>query len=621
MSFKTIRNVGFVLLIGIIIVLCLFTFRNYYKIQQALNTVISFETPVRERSERITRILTETKNSFELYIHREKIEYSDVLNHMNHLIDKSIALEQFLDEKQHLSDSFIEIRVLLDNMERESAQSDSDLRYLLRDLTQKRFSDAYKQIFNLKRHLKKIPEDQRLLVMNHYAAIRRIFRETFQSFTFLINKAITVNDVIVPLERVVAECEGLKSLVGESEKNAIEKLSKNIKHLKGYIANYVTQERVLDDTSDTLILMQNTVMKIREDVQKSLFEMQKRVNDRIEKDHNYMFTLLEEVKKLMISGMIVAIIVAIATVIIASRALMKPISQLMIATQRLATGDLNFRVNISTKDEIGKLAKSLNQMAENLKKITVSRDKLRETQAQLVQASKLASIGELSAGIAHELNQPLMVIDTGIQLISRSITKNKLDHDKLLEDMQLFSRNTKRMMHIINHLRTFSRQSEGKSFEPVHIQQIIEDALSMISEQLRLKSIHIKKIFPERIPGIKGDANQLEQVFINLLTNARDAILDTNASGTIEIKIEVKTDLKISIKDSGTGIASDKLPRIFDPFFTTKDIGKGTGLGLSISYGIIKDHHGDIVVSETGNNGTIFVISLPVYRNDNNEFT
>jgi C4-dicarboxylate-specific signal transduction histidine kinase len=616
MSFKAILNAGYILLLGIILVLCLFSFSNFYKIEKSLNSVITFETPVKKRVERITRILTETNNSFELYIHREKVEYSDVLNHMDHLIDRSIALEHYLDEKQYISDYFTQIRVFIINMKIVSVHVDSDLKDMLRDLIQQRFTHAYQQLFYLKRHLKKIPEEQKLSAMNLYMIVNRIFRETLHTYELLVNKSITFNDVITPLERVVEECKVLMLLVGKAEKRAIFILSTHITQLRHHIINYVTQEKVLDNTSDTLQQMRKSVLNIREDVHKSLCEMQQRVDDRIEKNQNNMFNLIDEIQWLMILGMIAAIIISIMTVVISRRALMRPISQLMNATQKLATGDLTFRVNIATKDEIGKLAIALNQMAEDLQYITVSRDKLKETQAQLVQASKLASIGELASGIAHELNQPLMVIDTGIQLISRSIKKNRLDKNNLSDDMKLFSRNTKRMMRIINHLRTFSRQSEDKLFESINILQVIEDALSMISEQFRLKNINIIKVFPKNVPDVKGNANQLEQVFINLFTNARDAILEKNDSkGEIGIKVaheKSQPAINVHIKDTGCGISSKAIQRIFDPFFTTKDVGKGTGLGLSISYGIIKEHYGDIVVSETGHNGTIFVVSLPI---------
>ena len=296
-----------------------------------------------------------------------------------------------------------------------------------------------------------------------------------------------------------------------------------------------------------------------------------------------------------------------------------------------------------------------------------------KTQAQLIHSGKLASIGEFASGVAHELNQPLMVLRGTAQLVSRHFGKNRLAPDKLLEELEPIERNTKRMMNIINHLRVFSRQSQP-DLKPVDVNQIIEDSFLMVGEQLRLLNIEVKKELDADLPKTKGDANQLEQVFLNLITNARDAILQRSEvrgrrsgvsgkkskyRGRLEITTRMgQTDnqpfdsghgcerhdlsrsalssqpkgsptsrverqstvnnqqsqkfVEILIRDNGGGIPSDKIDKIFDPFFTTKEVGKGTGLGLSISYGIIQDHKGEIEVAETGTEGTTFRIRLPI---------
>ncbi len=241
---------------------------------------------------------------------------------------------------------------------------------------------------------------------------------------------------------------------------------------------------------------------------------------------------------------------------------------------------------------------------------------IQSTQAQLIQSGKLASIGELAAGIAHELNQPLTVIRLTGQLIRRSLGTGNVDVDALKTHFELIERNTKRMMTIIDHVRTFSRQAQTE-FSSQDINRIIEGAFLMIEEQLRLHTIEIHKHLTPTLPTIQGDAIQLEQVLLNLLTNARDAIDGTSAKtlGQITIISRVAGDnneyVEILVRDNGTGIAADHLEHIFEPFFTTKDVGKGTGLGLSISYGIIHDHQGDIAVTETGPEGTTCRIRLP----------
>jgi len=254
-------------------------------------------------------------------------------------------------------------------------------------------------------------------------------------------------------------------------------------------------------------------------------------------------------------------------------------------------------------------------------------EELQKTQAQLIQSAKLASIGELAAGVAHELNQPLMVIRNTAQFIQRVAKNERLDLDKLIDLLRDVERNTKRMMSTISHLRVFSRQS-SKDFSSVDVNRVIEDCFLMVGEQLRIHNIEVKKTLASMLPKILGDANQLEQVFLNLITNARDALEQgerderANVEGTspnikkIEILTRVSKDdkelLEILIKDTGGGIQEEDMGKIFDPFFTTKEIGKGTGLGLSISYGIIKEHQGEIELAETGPRGTTFRIRLPI---------
>jgi len=267
--------------------------------------------------------------------------------------------------------------------------------------------------------------------------------------------------------------------------------------------------------------------------------------------------------------------------------------------------------------------------------LTQAYQELKSTQAQLVQSAKLASIGELASGVAHELNQPLMVIRNTAQFIQRSLRKNGGVHD-VIKDLDSIEKNTKRMMNIINHLRTFSLQSRP-DIQPIDINKVIEDALLMVSEQLHLRNIEMKKNLNSNLPWARGNANQLEQVFLNLISNGRDAIeskVESGlGSGEFIGRIEIETGMsnrmylrqktpgtedrstdfiEIFVSDNGCGISNEDIGEIFDPFFTTKEVGKGTGLGLSISYGIIKDHEGEIEVIETGPKRTTFRIILPI---------
>ncbi|MCF8131055.1 MAG: hypothetical protein K9N10_21295 [Deltaproteobacteria bacterium] len=268
-----------------------------------------------------------------------------------------------------------------------------------------------------------------------------------------------------------------------------------------------------------------------------------------------------------------------------------------------------------------KLQEEISGHKKTLKELEESNRELKETQGQLIQSAKLASIGEMAAGVAHELNQPLMVARTGIQMMRRHGAFDAEKGGEAARQLELAEKSTKRMMTIIGHLQLFARQSP-KDFEPVDVNRVIEESLLMMGEQLRICGIELKLDLASDLPRVMGNANHLEQVMLNLLTNARDAIEETAESrgnGAWKKRIFLKTAVSstepefihILVSDSGMGILPEAAEKVFDPFFTTKLVGKGTGLGLSISYGIIKDHQGEIEVVETGLKGTTLRVALP----------
>ena len=258
---------------------------------------------------------------------------------------------------------------------------------------------------------------------------------------------------------------------------------------------------------------------------------------------------------------------------------------------------------------------------KTLKKLEERNRELKETQAQLIQSAKLASIGEMAAGVAHELNQPLMVARTAIQMMGRHWAVDVKKRGEAGRQLELAEKSTRRMMTIIGHLQLFARQSP-REFDSVDINHVIQESLLMMGEQLRIRGIDVTLALAPDLPQIMGNANHLEQVMLNLLTNARDALEGIAPSHELRKRkksIRVTTDfsvaepefIRILVSDSGMGIPNEVAEKVFDPFFTTKPVGKGTGLGLSISYGIIKDHQGEIELFETGASGTTFRIKLP----------
>ena len=239
---------------------------------------------------------------------------------------------------------------------------------------------------------------------------------------------------------------------------------------------------------------------------------------------------------------------------------------------------------------------------------------------QLIQASKMATLGEMATGVAHELNQPLSVIKTSSSFIIKKVRKNETIQDEILKTMaEEIDSHVDRASKIINHMREFGRKSDVKK-EPVLVNEPLEKALEIFRQQLKLREINIVKELEKDLPPILADPNRLEQVFINLLINARDAIEEKSGKTDqvcVTKEIFLGTSLKngmvnVEVKDTGSGIPKPILDKIFEPFFTTKNVGKGTGLGLSISYGILQDYGGRIKVETTEGEGSTFIIQFPV---------
>jgi PAS domain S-box-containing protein len=233
--------------------------------------------------------------------------------------------------------------------------------------------------------------------------------------------------------------------------------------------------------------------------------------------------------------------------------------------------------------------------------------KLKHTQAQLIQSSKMTALGELSAGLAHEISQPLTVIKG----LAQGLMRQGEDRGHAFEKLKLMFDASEKMEQIMRHLRVFSRSDEPV-MGPVNLNAAVKDACMIVRETLLKNSIEMIQNLCE-VPLVLGSCTRLEQVVINLITNARDAMKNGGviAISTGEAIEDGKKYALLTISDTGCGIHEADIPNIFDPFFTTKGPGKGTGLGLSISYGIIKEHHGDITVKSSKGAGTTFRIRLP----------
>jgi len=253
------------------------------------------------------------------------------------------------------------------------------------------------------------------------------------------------------------------------------------------------------------------------------------------------------------------------------------------------------------------------RLVKDLKK---ANKELKEATLQLIQAEKLSALGELTAGVAHELNQPLNGIKIISQSILRDIEKNRFEEESIGQDMTDIVNLVNRMAEIIDHMRIFTRRTEGMSEEMIDVNTVIDGPFKLLGSQLKNHNIEVVMELAPDLPKVMGDPIRLEQVIMNLITNARGSV---DSSGQKNKRIEIRTyqtdggqDVAVEVKDNGGGIPENLRGKIFQPFFTTKDPGKGTGLGLSLSNKIVEEHAGRIEVESKVGQGTTFRVILPI---------
>jgi two-component system NtrC family sensor kinase len=242
-------------------------------------------------------------------------------------------------------------------------------------------------------------------------------------------------------------------------------------------------------------------------------------------------------------------------------------------------------------------------MAESIERREQQLDRL--TKQQIGRSEKLASIGRLAAGIAHEINNPL----TGVLTFAHLIRDRQVDESQDREDVELIIQETQRAAEVVQGLLDFARERPVTKAQ-LDVNAVIQRIVRLVENQKEMRRVHIEQQYAENLPDILGDANQLQQVLLNLFLNAAAAMPE---GGILSVATRVEdAQITIVVADDGCGIEPEHLDQIFDPFFTTKPVGQGTGLGLSVSYGIIDQHGGSIEVESEPGRGSVFTIRLPV---------
>jgi len=377
MSFKTARNLGLAFLLSIIVIICVFSVYNIQKIEQALRTVVTAEAPVREKADMIIRIMTDAKNSFEMYIHRDRTDLKEIVRGLDKMIEEGLVLEELVGKKALISDKIRTVRNLVLNLtEEEEKHPVCDMTLILRQSVNTHLSELYKMLFAAGREIRELPENTKNAANEKYQRMNTVLWDVTNAFRTHMKTDMGVHEIVTPLDRVVEECVILKTMVGKEEKAAIANLISHVRQFRVHILNYVEQEHVLNENSDTLQRMKASALKLQGEAHKSLIEFGQKIEYRIRANQQRMFGIIFHIRCVMMTGILAGILIAAAGAFVMNRALMKPINHLIAVTQRLAGGELTYRAEIASEDEIGQLAKALNKMAEDLQNITVSRDTL-----------------------------------------------------------------------------------------------------------------------------------------------------------------------------------------------------------------------------------------------------
>jgi len=326
--------------------------------------------------------------------------------------------------------------------------------------------------------------------------------------------------------------------------------------------------------------------------------------------------------------------------------IIRPIENIVNVTERIAAGDLSHQVPVKSNNELNRLAVSFNKMTDSLRlyrdevemynrtleqKIAERTKELEEAKNQLIQSEKMAAVGELAAGVAHELNNPMGGILGYAQYALEKLSSKKVSelNENDIESQSRFltdiEQQARRCKTIVKNLLKFSRTSNKEEFSFFNLNQSLEETLTFVKHQLDMKKINLAMNLDQNLPEFNGNSSQLQQVFTNIMLNAQQA-MPNGGQLSIETRFsppigEFGGCVEIEFTDSGAGIPQEIVNKIFEPFYTTKEVGKGTGLGLSISYGIVKEHQGDILVKSKVGEGTTFMIVLPLDQEKNDTKT
>lgn len=406
----------------------------------------------------------------------------------------------------------------------------------------------------------------------------------------------------------------------EELKNNLEEFKKNIAEIRTEIVkemgsdNYQMIKMAIDEYEFLVdrINERGSIEKIRSVAR----DIQSFAENLSKKERVDIKVLLVRSKILLLFAMFVIVTAGAVINMKLAVSIARPIRGLEEITKRVAGGDLSGRIEIKGRDELSSLGVSFNQMQDRLqdtmRSLELAIKRLHEKQEQLVEAEKLASLGRIAAGVAHEINNPLAIVNEKAGLIQDilEMSGDSQNKEKFLNLTDGIIGSVNRCRAITHRLLGFARKMDV-TIETMDLNESIREVKEFLGKEILFKSIRFEMNLMEGLPKINSDKGQIEQVFLNIMKNAIDAV-EEGGLVTVSTVTKGEDTVCVSIRDNGTGIPDDKLKQIFEPFFTTKGREKGTGLGLFVSYGIMKKLGGSIIVESGVDKGTAFIIDIPV---------
>lgn len=327
--------------------------------------------------------------------------------------------------------------------------------------------------------------------------------------------------------------------------------------------------------------------------------------------------------------LILVVIVGVVVAVFVRRLVSQPVRQLREGTRRISGGDLETRIEVSGRHELAGLAEAFNQMADDLcasrrevlewsqkleEKVVEKTQELSRSQRQVLHMEKMASLGKLSATVAHELNNPIGGVLTYARLVRREISEQPIDaevREEMTRYLNLVEKECLRCGGIVQNLLLFARRN-GAEFAPVDVNEIVERSLMLVRHHFVISGVEVRSEMLEGDSQIQADAGQLQQALVALMVNADEAMKEWNGDKELSVRLHGnEEEIEIEIADTGVGIPAESLPHIFDPFFSTKEVENRVGLGLAVVYGIVRRHGGRIDVESTVGQGTVFRLHLP----------